>query len=131
MRSMQQIVLRQLFMEVPMPGALSPDFVEKMHAYWRAANYLSVGQVYLKDNPLLDVGIARADLPRVLERFGQIDSMLARKHNGTGLGWQLVKKLVELHGGSLRIASETSVGTTVTALFPLERVIKSTASAAA
>lgn len=114
-----------------MPGALSPDFVEKMHAYWRAANYLSVGQVYLKDNPLLDVGIARADLPRVLERFGQIDSMLARKHNGTGLGWQLVKKLVELHGGSLRIASETSVGTTVTALFPLERVIKSTASAAA
>ena len=36
-----------------MPAALSPDLLEKMDAYWRAANYLSVGQIYLKDNPLL------------------------------------------------------------------------------
>src|SRR6201989_3568970 len=33
--------------------ALSQDEIRKMHAYWRAANYLSVGQIYLKDNPLL------------------------------------------------------------------------------
>jgi xylulose-5-phosphate/fructose-6-phosphate phosphoketolase len=33
---------------------LSSDLVEKVDADWRAANYLSVGQVYLKDNPLLD-----------------------------------------------------------------------------
>ena len=32
---------------------LAPDLLRKMHAYWRAANYLSVGQLYLKDNPLL------------------------------------------------------------------------------
>jgi xylulose-5-phosphate/fructose-6-phosphate phosphoketolase len=32
---------------------LSPDLLRKMHAYWRAANYLSVGQIYLYDNPLL------------------------------------------------------------------------------
>ena len=37
-----------------MPDTLSSDFVEKMDAYWRAANHLSVGQVYLKDNSLLD-----------------------------------------------------------------------------
>jgi hypothetical protein len=36
------------------PPALSPDLLEKMDAYWRAANYLSVGQIYLKDNPLLE-----------------------------------------------------------------------------
>ena len=32
---------------------LSPEFLHKMNAYWRAANYLSVGQLYLCDNPLL------------------------------------------------------------------------------
>ena len=37
-----------------MPDALSPDLLQKMHAYWRAANYLSVGQIYLQDNPLLE-----------------------------------------------------------------------------
>ena len=35
-------------------GPLSPDLLKKMHAYWRAANYLSVGQIYLKDNALLE-----------------------------------------------------------------------------
>ncbi|MEQ9442802.1 MAG: phosphoketolase family protein [Cyclobacteriaceae bacterium] len=34
-------------------GSLSEEHVSKMHAYWRAANYLSVGQIYLCDNPLL------------------------------------------------------------------------------
>ena len=33
--------------------ALSPELLQKMDAYWRAANYLSVGQIYLYDNPLL------------------------------------------------------------------------------
>src|SRR5664279_795604 len=33
--------------------ALSPELLHKMNAYWRAANYLSVGQIYLYDNPLL------------------------------------------------------------------------------
>jgi xylulose-5-phosphate/fructose-6-phosphate phosphoketolase len=32
---------------------LSPELLKKMNAYWRAANYLSVGQIYLYDNPLL------------------------------------------------------------------------------
>jgi xylulose-5-phosphate/fructose-6-phosphate phosphoketolase len=33
-----------------MPDSLSPDLLRKMHAYWRASNYLSVGQIYLQDN---------------------------------------------------------------------------------
>ena len=37
-----------------MPAALSSDLLEKMDAYWRAANYLTVGQIYLQDNPLLE-----------------------------------------------------------------------------
>ena len=35
-----------------MPNPLPSELIEKMDAYWRAANYLSVGQIYLKDNPL-------------------------------------------------------------------------------
>jgi xylulose-5-phosphate/fructose-6-phosphate phosphoketolase len=32
---------------------LAPDELSRIHAYWRAANYLAVGQIYLMDNPLL------------------------------------------------------------------------------
>jgi phosphoketolase len=48
--------------------ALSPDLLEKMDAYWRAANYLSVGQIYLQDNPLLESPLERKHIkPRLLE----------------------------------------------------------------
>ena len=36
-----------------MPEPLSQDRLRRMDAYWRAANYVSVGQIYLRDNPLL------------------------------------------------------------------------------
>ena len=49
------------------PGtALSPDFLRKMDAYWRAANYLSVGQIYLYDNPLLKRPLTLADVKHML-----------------------------------------------------------------
>jgi xylulose-5-phosphate/fructose-6-phosphate phosphoketolase len=47
-----------------MPDALSPDLLRKMQAYWRAANYLSVGQIYLQDNPLLDSPLEARTLNR-------------------------------------------------------------------
>ncbi len=50
---------------------LSPDLLDKMHAYWRAANYLTVGQIYLQDNPLLDRPLTPADIkPRLLGHWG-------------------------------------------------------------
>jgi phosphoketolase len=42
-----------------MNGPLSPELLRKMNAYWRAANYLSVGQMYLYDNPLLKEPLKR------------------------------------------------------------------------
>jgi phosphoketolase len=42
-----------------MKKTLSPEMLHKMDAYWRAANYLSVGQIYLYDNPLFETA-ARA-----------------------------------------------------------------------
>ena len=52
-------------------GPLSPEMLAKMDAYWRAANYLSVGQIYLKDNPLLERGLTPDDIkPRLLGHWG-------------------------------------------------------------
>ena len=68
------------------------------------------------------IGIAEKDIPVALAPFGQIESALSRKHQGTGLGLPLTKALVELHGGMLYITSELGIGTTVTVLFPKERV---------
>src|SRR6187402_2641415 len=44
----------------------SPALLQKMDAYWRAANYLSVGQIYLRDNPLLKRPLALTDVKRML-----------------------------------------------------------------
>ncbi len=49
-----------------MPQTLAPDVLHKMHAWWRAANYLSVGQIYLQDNPLLETPLTRDHIKRRL-----------------------------------------------------------------
>ncbi|MDO9470678.1 MAG: phosphoketolase family protein [Nitrosomonas sp.] len=51
--------------------SLSPELLHKMDAYWRAANYLSVGQIYLYDNPLLKQPLTLAHIkPRLLGHWG-------------------------------------------------------------
>src|ERR1700761_2376648 len=45
---------------------LAPEMLHKMDAYWRAANYLSVGQIYLRENPLLRRPLAPEDIKRLL-----------------------------------------------------------------
>ena len=50
---------------------LSAELLQKMHAYWRAANYLSVGQIYLQDNPLLESPLTLEHIkPRLLGHWG-------------------------------------------------------------
>ena len=52
-------------------GPLSLELLAKMDAYWRAANYLSVGQIYLQDNPLLEVPLTLEHIkPRLLGHWG-------------------------------------------------------------
>jgi xylulose-5-phosphate/fructose-6-phosphate phosphoketolase len=52
-------------------GPLAPDELQLLDAWWRAANYLSVGQIYLLDNPLLREPLRRAHVkPRLLGHFG-------------------------------------------------------------
>ena len=63
-------------------------------------------------------GIAAEHLPRVFDRFYRVDA--ARGAEGTGLGLALVKSIVELHGGTVSIASEIDRGTTVALALPNE-----------
>ncbi len=52
-------------------NTLTPELLRKMDAYWRAANYLSVGQIYLYDNPLLKRPLQRGHIkPRLLGHWG-------------------------------------------------------------
>ena len=69
------------------------------------------------------IGISEQDIPRALEPFGQVDSAMTRKFEGTGLGLPLVKAMIHQHDGELHIESELGVGTTVSVIFPAERVL--------
>ena len=53
------------------PDVPAPELLRKMDAYWRAANYLSVGQIYLFDNPLLKIPLTLAHIkPRLVGHWG-------------------------------------------------------------
>ena len=52
-------------------GPLSPEELRLIDAYWRASNYLSVGQIYLYDNPLLKTPLTKEHIkPRLLGHWG-------------------------------------------------------------
>jgi len=56
------------------------------------------------------IGIPAAAMPQLFKPFTQLDSGLAREHEGTGLGLTLVSRLVELHGGGIEVESEGILG---------------------
>ena len=64
------------------------------------------------------IGIAETDLPKLFQMFVQIDSRLNRQHAGTGLGLALVKRLAELHGGSVAVESTVGSGSCFTVRIP-------------
>jgi signal transduction histidine kinase len=69
------------------------------------------------------IGMSDAEIAIALTPFGQIESAMARRHQGTGLGLPLARSLIELHGGQLEIRSKPNLGTTVALTLPPERVI--------
>ena len=68
------------------------------------------------------IGMKPEDIPAALQPFRQVESEIARRYEGTGLGLPLAKTLIELHGGTLALASAPGAGTTVTVLLPKDRV---------
>jgi signal transduction histidine kinase len=69
------------------------------------------------------IGIAKHDLAKALRPFGQIDSRMTRKYQGTGLGLPLTKSMIELHGGTLQLESTLGRGTTALLWLPPSRLI--------
>lgn len=64
------------------------------------------------------IGIQPEEIPGLFQPFHQIDSGLARKHEGTGLGLSICKKIIDLMGGSIEVASKWGQGSTFTLRLP-------------
>jgi CheY-like chemotaxis protein len=64
------------------------------------------------------IGISEQDQARLFQPFVQIDSSISRNYQGTGLGLAMVKRLAELHGGRVALASEPGKGSTFTVWLP-------------
>jgi len=87
---------------------------------------LSIHEEFLDEKVYLvvsdtGIGISQKDISKAMAPFGQIDSSLSRRYEGTGLGLPLTKKLTEIMGGVFDIKSEVGLGTTVTLIFPLNK----------
>jgi PAS domain S-box-containing protein len=69
------------------------------------------------------IGIPKDQINEVIEPFGQASDPRVNKGQGTGLGLPIAKAMMDMHGGELKIESETNVGTTVSCVFPQERIV--------
>ncbi|OGO78304.1 MAG: hybrid sensor histidine kinase/response regulator [Clostridiales bacterium GWB2_37_7] len=65
-------------------------------------------QIFIKDS---GIGIDAEKINLIFERFKQVDELLTRRHEGSGIGLSLVKSLVQMHGGSIKVQSEYLKGT--------------------
>lgn len=70
------------------------------------------------------VGMNEDEVKQAMSKFGQVDTGLNRKHEGTGLGLPLTVGLIEHHGGTFTVKSARGKGTEMTVIFPTERVIQ-------
>ena len=68
------------------------------------------------------IGIAREDQARLFQPFVQLDESVARRHVGTGLGLALARRLAELHGGDVSVASEPGQGSRFSVVLPTRRL---------
>jgi signal transduction histidine kinase len=112
-RLIKQILLNLLSNAVkftPAGGTIRVD------AEYRPGTGLSIR---VSDN---GIGMDEADMATAFSQYGQIDSKIARTHQGTGLGLPISRALAELHGGSLTAQSAKGVGTCVTLLLPDARM---------
>ena len=68
------------------------------------------------------IGISQMNMPKLFQAFSQIDSSLARKFEGTGLGLAMVKRLTEIHGGSVAMSSAEGEGSCFGVWIPLCKI---------
>jgi signal transduction histidine kinase len=75
------------------------------------------------------IGMSEEEIAIALEPFRQVENTLTKKFEGTGLGLPIARRLVELHGGRLEIASARNVGTVMRVHLPADRILTAQAAA--
>lgn len=80
----------------------------------------SEGEVQIKVTDS-GIGISKEELPKLFDRFYQVDSSQTREHEGTGIGLALTKELVELHHGKISVISEVGTGSEFIVELPIGR----------
>ncbi|MCB9331567.1 MAG: response regulator [Lewinellaceae bacterium] len=90
--------------------------------------YIQVQRIEHQESPFLEVkvrdtgiGIPDKDLERIFDRFYQVDSASTRRVEGSGIGLALTKELVKLLGGTIRVESQRTKGSTFTVLLPIRQ----------
>lgn len=66
------------------------------------------------------IGIAKEDMHRLFQPFQQLEPTMTKKYEGAGMGLSLTKRLVELHGGSIRVESEVGKGSRFVFVIPVK-----------
>ena len=64
------------------------------------------------------VGIDKKEIPQIFQKFSRLPNPLSNSVGGTGLGLYWAKKIVDLHGGSIRVRSSINRGTTFIIMVP-------------
>lgn len=95
----------------------STHYVNKISPFGRNDKIGSV-EIKVRDT---GIGISREELPKLFDRFYQVDSSHTREHEGTGIGLALTKELVELHHGIISVDSQLGQWTEFKIAFPLGR----------
>jgi signal transduction histidine kinase len=111
--------------EVKLSIALS-NLIKNALQFTEAGGHVTVkiqeASGYFKVSVMDDgIGIPARDLPRVFERFFQVETHLTRHYGGMGLGLSVAKAMVELHGGRIWAESEEGKGSVFTFILPIEQ----------
>lgn len=69
------------------------------------------------------IGMSAADIETAMSPYGQIDSRISRKHQGTGLGLPISRSLARMHDGELEVKSKPGQGTRITLVLPADRLL--------
>jgi signal transduction histidine kinase len=115
--------------------AIDPEQMERviLNLISNATKFTSPGDtievtIYDKDKYILisvkdtGIGIPQDKLDSIFERFKQVDPLLSRRSEGSGIGLSLVKSLVEMHNGAISVKSKCDVGTEFLLEFPVSLI---------
>ena len=94
----------------------SPRYGNEISPFGRNDKTKRFVEIKIRDT---GIGIAQEEIPKLFDRFYQVDSSHTREYEGTGIGLALTKELIELHHGKIKVESEKGSWTEFTLEFPI------------